>query len=301
MEQTNFRSGFVSLLGKPNVGKSTLLNQLIGQEISITANKPQTTRNQIRGIVTKDNYQAILLDTPGIHLPKNELHRRIVNYALTSIKEVDLIFFIVNPHKREDEILSEDDQLVLEKLASAQNKVILLINKIDMFPNQLVLRTIEKFHKEFNFLEVLPVSAKTGLGIEKLNQIFEKHLPKGIAYFPADQITDAPERTIIGELVREQITRLCFQEVPYGAAVAVDRFVEKDGRVEIHVTIHVERESHKKIIIGKGGSMLKRVGMQSRQKMEHMLGVKVYLRSHVKVSRNWFNNPRLLNEFGYSE
>lgn len=300
-ENKSFHSGFVSLLGRPNVGKSTLLNRMVGQPISITANKPQTTRNQIRGIITRDDFQAIVLDTPGIHLPQNELHRRIVNYAIRSIHENDLIFFITNPVENVKFGIPKSDQLVLKHLAGLKEKVVLVINKIDESDQSKVLQTISLYNKEHSFLETVPISAKTGSGVPVLESFFAKYLPAGIPYFPEDQITDSPERSIVGELIREQITRLCFQEVPYGVAVAIENFKEKEKKIEIYATIYVERESHKKIIIGKKGAMLKKVGQRSRIKMEHMLGVGVFLSTHVKVSKNWFNNPGRLNELGYAE
>ncbi len=301
MPESSFRSGFVTLLGKPNVGKSTLLNKLIGQQISITANKPQTTRNRIRGIVTEENCQAVILDTPGIHLPKNELHRRIVSYATQAIHETDLVFFLTEPSIKNPDTLSDRDKFVLDHLDSDQSNVILIINKIDICSQEQVLKSITVFNKAFSFKETVPVSALKGTGIDTLKSFFTKYLPEGIPFFPEDQMTDTPERVIVGEFVREQIIRHCFQEVPYGAAVQVEAFKESDKMVRIFATVYVEKDSHKKIIIGKKGSMLKKVGQNSRLKIEKLLGTRVYLDLHVKVARNWFNNPKKLVEFGYSK
>lgn len=300
-DQPNFKSGFVTLLGRPNVGKSTLLNRLVGQQISITADKPQTTRNRIRGILTENDYQAVILDTPGIHIPRNELHKRIVDYAVQSIYDSDLILFLTEPLASKHESLHKGDLAILEKLENQNANVILIINKIDLGKPEEVLRTIEMFNSEFSFKETVPVSALKDKGIENVQKLIPEYLPVGIPYYDETQMTDTPERVIVGEFVREQIMRQCFQEVPYGSAVVVDAFKEGDKKIKIYATIFVEKESHKRIVIGKNGSMLKKVGKYSRQKIEKMLGTGVFLSLHVKVSKNWFNNPRLLNEFGYSK
>jgi len=294
-----YHSGFISLVGRPNVGKSTLLNALVGQQISITANKPQTTRNQIRGIVTEENYQAILLDTPGIHLPQNELHNRIVGYALKSLKENDLVFHIIEPLAHPNKGIEEYDTKIIDLLPTSAEKSFLIVNKTDLYKEENVFETTRIFSEAFPYCAILPTDALHRRGIDKLKGIFPKYLPEGIPHFPTEQITDTPERAIVGELVREQIMRKCFQEIPYGVAVEIEKFKESESKVEIHATIHVEREAHKKIIIGKGGSMLKMIGTAARIKMEQLLGTKVRLDTHVKISKNWFNNPNKLSEFGY--
>jgi len=301
MKKNRFHSGFITLLGRPNVGKSTLLNHLIGQQISITANKPQTTRNNIRGILTQDQYQAIFIDTPGVHLPQNELHRRIVNYATQSIRDSDLVFFISEPFRSLKDTIPKADELVLEYLDQKQNQVVLIINKIDLSESKLLLKTIEVFNQKYPFLETLPVSALKEKGIDHIKAILPKYLPEGIPYFPEDQMTDTPERVIVAEFVREQLMRLCFQEIPYGTAVTIEAFKDTEKIINIYATIYIEREAHKKIIIGKKGAMLKKVGQNARFKMERMLGKKVFLSLHVKISKNWINNPRKLSEFGYTE
>lgn len=299
IEEQAFKSGFVTLAGRPNVGKSTLLNRLIGEQISITADKPQTTRNRIRGIITKNDYQAIILDTPGIHQPRNELHRRIVSYATESIHETDLVFFLVEPLPPRFEEMHRDDRHVLDHFNPDSSNVVLVINKMDQSSPEQILKTIALFNEAFPFLETVPISALKEKGLDILLSFFPKYLPVGIPYYDEGQMTDMPERVIVAEFVREQIMRNCFQEVPYGAAVIVEAFKEKQDRIDIYATIFVERESHKRIVIGTKGSMLKKVGQKSRMKIEKLLGTKVYLSLHVKVAKNWINNPRKLVEFGY--
>jgi len=298
---SGFKSGFVTLLGKPNVGKSTLLNRLIGQHISITADKPQTTRNRIRGIVSDDAYQAVILDTPGVHLPQNELHRRIVSYAVQSIRDSDLVFFLTEPLAIRQHSISSDDALVLEHLSTYSANVILILNKIDLCRHEEILKSIALLNEAFQFTETVPVSALKGTGVDILKGFFTKYLPEGVPYFPIGQMTDTPEREIVAELVREQLMRLCFHEIPYGVAVFVDAFKEENKMIRIFATIYVERAAHKKIIIGKNGAMLKRVGTNARVKIEHLLGIKVFLSLHVKTAKNWVNNPSRLSEFGYSK
>lgn len=301
METQGHKSGFVTLLGKPNVGKSTLLNRLVGQHISITADKPQTTRNRIRGIVTEERYQAVILDTPGIHLPRNELHRRIVDYAVKSTYDSDLILYLTEAFHEHQSEIKADDQLVLKYLSDNSGQIILVINKIDQARDVTLLKTIDAFRRMREFNEIIPVSALTGAGVDTLRDMFFKYLPEGPSYFPDEQVTDTTIREIVGELVREQITRFCFHEVPYGVAVAVDSFKESPKRITIYATITVEKASQKKIIIGKNGSMLKKVGTAARKKIESLLAANVYLSLHVKVSRDWFNNPGKLTELGYEK
>ncbi len=301
MSEQQYRSGFVTILGRPNAGKSTLLNSLVGQQISITADKPQTTRNRIRGIINDARYQAVVLDTPGIHLPRNELHRRIVGYATQSVHDTDLVFFMTEPFReRQTEIMAED-RLVLDLLQGISRKVVLIVNKIDAYREERILKTITVLNEVFPFKETVPISALRGRRVDVLKSFFPKYLPEGMPLFPEDQMTDMPERVLVAEFVREQIIRNCFQEIPYGVAVQVESFKETEKLIRIYATIFTEKSTHKKIIIGKNGSMLKKVGKYSRLKMEKLLGIKVFLALHVKVAKNWINNPKKLSEFGYTK
>lgn len=298
---TVFKSGFVAIVGRPNVGKSTLLNCLIGQQISITADKPQTTRNNIKGILNGTDFQAVVIDTPGIHLPHNELHKRIVGYATQTIRDSDLVFFLTEPLLHKHSEISKGDAEIIDQFPTDLKNIVLVINKTDLYGPEEVMKTIDIYNKRFSFLETVPVSALKSKGIEILKSFLPRYLPEGVAYFDRDQFTDASERVIVGEFIREQIMRNCFQEIPYGAAVVVDSFKEGKQQIKIFATIFVERESHKRIVIGKQGSMLKKVGQLSRLKIERLVGAKVYLSLHVKVSKNWMNDPERLSDFGYSE
>lgn len=293
-----FRSGFVALIGRPNVGKSTLLNALLGEKVAITADKPQTTRNQIRGILTTETYQAVLLDTPGIHLPKTELHKRIVGYAHRSIEEADLIFFLSEPLPKGREI-NRGDLAIMERLEGMQEKVFLLLNKIDESAPERIMHSLGAFNEAYHFSESFPISALKGKGLEGLSKAMINRLPEGPAYFDAESYTDQPERQLAAELVREQIHRRLRQEIPYGAAVVVEKFAEEAELVKLWCTIYVERESHKKIILGKKGQMIKTIGTHARTRIERLLGTKVFLDLHVKVAPGWVNDPSRLAQFGY--
>jgi len=298
--EANFRAGFVALVGRPNVGKSTLLNSLLGQKISITADKPQTTRNQIRGILTEDRFQAILVDTPGIHLPKNELHKRIVGYAHKSISESDLVFYLCEPLLLHQDP-SNGDKAIVERLAGLEKKAYLLLNKIDLYSPAEVMRSLEVYNQLFPFAETFAISAQTKRGLEGLTELLAKALPVSPPLFELDQVTDLPEKVLCGEFIREQIHRRLHQEVPFGVAVVVDKFQEEGVRVKIWATVFVERESHKKILIGKAGEMLKTIGTGARRRIETLVGSKVFLDLHVKVAQGWVDNRSRLAEFGYKE
>lgn len=293
-----FRSGFVALIGRPNVGKSTLLNALLGEKVAITADKPQTTRNQIRGILTTETYQAVLLDTPGIHLPKTELHKRIVGYAHRSIEEADLVFFLSEPLTKGREV-GQGDRAIMERLQGMEDKCFLLLNKIDESQPERIMHSLAAFNDLFPFAESFPISALKRKGLEGLTQAMVGRLPEGPAYFDGDSPTDQPERQLAAELVREQLHRRLRQEIPYGVAVEVEKFSEEKELVKLWCTIHVERESHKKIILGKKGQMIKTIGTAARGRIEHLLGTKVFLDLHVKVSPGWVNDPSKLAQFGY--
>lgn len=298
--EAEYKSGFISLVGKPNVGKSTLLNCLLGQKVSITANKPQTTRNQVRGILTTDDYQAILVDTPGIHMPENELHRRIVGYATQSLQDTDIVFYLMEPLGDSQVKPGKNDLIVLENLKKIKIPVLLLINKVDLYKKEQVFKTIQLMNELYPFKETIPVSALKQQGIEHLDKIFKTYLEPGPMYYPDAQVTDTPEKVIAAELIREQIFRLCHQEIPYGVAVDLEKFEEQDNMIKIYASIFVERESQKGIIIGKKGSMLKKIGTNAREKIEHLLGIKVFLSLNVKLVKNWSNSNRRLNDLGYT-
>ena len=295
--ESPFHSGFVAIVGRPNVGKSTLLNRLVGQKIAITSNKPQTTRNRILGIHHFSDGQILFLDTPGIHQARGRLNRYMVDQALAACADVDLILFLVDatetPGSAEEEILS--------RLAQRQRPVFLLLNKIDALRPEQLLPLIDHYARRFAFAEVIPLSGLKGDGVEPLLAAIRSRLPAGPRFYPEDMVTDLSERFIVGELVREQVMRQTRSEIPYGAAVVVERFEEQPERnlVVIHATIMVARDSHKRIIVGKGGGMIRSVGKHARHEIERLLGCRVYLELFVRVEANWTESERLLREFGY--
>lgn len=296
MTDKSFRSGFVSIVGRPNVGKSTLLNRIVGEKVAITSEKPQTTRNRIQGIKNFTGGQAIFIDTPGIHRAKSLLNRYMVEAALSSLKEVDVVLVLVegadDPGRQES--------FLLELLRGVALPVFLVINKIDQVKKEALLQRIEQYRKLFSFKEIVPVSALKGDGVDLLMELVASHLPEGPQYFPDDILTDVPERFIAAEIVREKIFRLMRDEVPYSVAVEVESFKEReDGLVSISAAINVERDSHKGIIIGKGGEMLKKIGIQARRDLERLLQSKVYLELYVRIRRDWSEDKRQLKELGY--
>ncbi len=293
-----FVSGFVALIGRPNVGKSTLLNQILGQKIAITSNKPQTTRNRILGIHHAPGVQILFLDTPGIHRPQGKLNKFMVDQAVAACSDVDLILLLVEAGSRP----GPADESIFDLLKPLDTPVFLIINKIDQIAPPLLLEQIKQFSSAFEFAQIIPLSAISGDGVPELLQLVGRMLPAGPAYYPEDQITDLPERFIAAELIREKIMRQTSDEIPYGVGVKVDQFEEKPEKnlVVIQATVHVERDSHKKIIVGKGGQMIKRLGQQARQDIERLLGVRVFLELFVRVDKNWSQNERMLHELGYS-
>ncbi|SNB45084.1 GTPase Era [Geobacter sp. DSM 9736] len=297
MSESIFQSGFVSIIGRPNVGKSTLLNRILGEKIVITSDKPQTTRNRIQGILTLPDAQIIFIDTPGIHAPRSMLNKLMVETALASIKGVDAVLFLVESSVA----AGERERQILEALAGAESPVFLVINKIDLVSREALLPLIAGYSELFPFKEVIPLSAATGDGVERLVQAVQRVLPSGPRYFPDDILSDVPERFIAAEIIREKVFRLTRDEVPYSVAVVIDSFKEReDGNlISISATINVERDSQKGIIIGRKGEMLKKVGMQARREIEQLMGTKVFLELFVRVSRQWSENPRMLKEFGY--
>jgi GTPase len=293
-----FKSGYVALAGAPNVGKSTLLNQILKEKISITAPKPQTTRNRITGILTDAQHQIIFVDTPGIHRARDSFNKVLVETALATLSEVDAICFLIDATNADREI----NGYILENMEKVSTPVILVINKIDALKNKgELLPIIERYKDRIQFHSVLPISALTGDGTDELLEQVKSLLQEGPAYFPEDYITDQPERFLVAELIREKIFHLVHQEVPYAVAVMVEQFTEvsEKNRIDIEATIHVERDSQKAIILGNKGSMVKEIGRQARQDIEKLLGCHIYLGLFVRVQRNWRKNARVLSEFGY--
>ena len=292
-----FYSGFVSLIGRPNVGKSTLMNYLIGEKIAIISPKPQTTRNKIHAILTKPDFQVVFIDTPGIHKAKYKLDDYMVKAAETTFGEVDAVLMLTEPLGK---ILPEDENII-ERLKKVKTPVILVINKTDCFDEEKVLKTTEIFSAAYNFADIVQVSAVSGKNTDELMKVIKKYLPEGPKYFPDDMVTDQPERQIVSELIREKALKLLRDEIPHGIAVEVSSMKKRPDRnlVDIQAVIYCERESHKGIIIGKGGAMLKKIGTLSRQDITGLLGSEVNLQLWVKVKKDWRDSDFLLKNFGY--
>lgn len=295
-EERAYKSGFVAIIGRPNVGKSTLLNQMIGQKIAIMSDKPQTTRNKIHGVYTTDHTQIVFLDTPGIHKPKSRLGDYMVKVAQSSLEEVDAIFFVVDVTEQ----LGGGDRYIIERLAGISTPVILILNKIDQVHPEALLPIIASYQALYEFAEVIPVSALMGNNVNTLLDQLEQYLPEGPQYYPADQITDHPEQFICAELIREKILHVTREEVPHSIAVTIeDMRVQDNGVVYIGAVIYVERDSQKGIIIGKKGTLLKEVGQKARQDIELLLGSKAFIELWVKVKKDWRNRDAVLQDLGY--
>ena len=292
-----FRSGFISIIGPPNVGKSTLLNRILGTKITITSNRPQTTRNRILGIKNLENAQLIFFDTPGIYQPKSLFGKYMVEVALAACKDVDLILLMVEA----DHSIGEEDHYVLEFLSKLPFPVILLINKMDRVKRESLLPLIDAYSHLFEFSQIIPISALSGDGIDRLMEEILTLLPKGPQYFPEDMITDQPERFIVAEIIRKMVIRNTYQEIPYAVAVSIEEFKEKADRnlIVIRAIIHVEKSSQKGIIIGKKGAALKKIGSDARKEIEDFLGAKVYLECWVNVEKNWTKSQTALKKLGY--
>jgi GTPase len=293
----NFRSGFIAIIGAPNVGKSTLLNQMIGEKISITSNKPQTTRNRILGVVHRPGSQLIFIDTPGIHKAYRPLNMRIVDAAFSALQNVDIILIMVDAAKPD----LESESYIVKRLENTKQPVILLLNKIDLVKKSDLLPFIDKWSKAYSFEAIIPISVILGDRLDELISVMEPLLPEGPPYYPENTLTDMPERFIAAEMIREKVFRLTGQEIPYSTAVTVTSFSEeKNGAlIKIDATIHVERVSQKGMIIGKNGRMLKLIGMESRKEIERMVGAKVYLKLFVRVQKDWSKDTKTLKKFGY--
>ncbi|MGD9503385.1 MAG: GTPase Era [Syntrophobacteraceae bacterium] len=293
-----FKSGFATLIGAPNVGKSTLLNAILGEKISITAPKPQTTRNRITGILTSQGFQIVFLDTPGIHKAQDSFNQILVDTAIATLSEVDVICFVIDASEAHREINSS----ILEELRGIETPVILVLNKTDLVRNKPdILPIIAKYRELHDFRAVVPVSALTADGVQALTDEIVALLHEGPRYYPEEDLTDQPERFFVAELIREKIFHLTREEVPYAVAVAIDSFSEDSERgiIRIEATIHVERDSQKSIVIGKKGLMLKEIGTQARLDIEKLLGCRVHLGLFVRVQKNWRKDPRMLDELGY--
>lgn len=295
-EKKDYKSGFVALIGRPNVGKSTLLNFLVGQKVAIMSPQPQTTRNKISGIYTDDQEQIVFIDTPGIHKPKNKLDDFMDKSSYSALDEVDVVLFMVEP-----EPAGKGDQYIAELPKKIKKPVFLVINKIDKVHPDKLLSIIDSYKNLGDFAEIVPISASQGNNVSELIKTIAKYLPEGPQFYDADQLTDRPEYFIVAELIREQVLKLTHEEVPHATAVVVDRMRDHEGgKLQIEATIYVERPGQKGIIIGKKGQMLKQIGIAARQEIEALLGEKVNLRLWVKVQKNWRSDPVFLKSIGYN-
>lgn len=301
MKDTKYKSGFVTLIGRPNVGKSTLMNQLIGQKIAITSDKPQTTRNRIQTVYTDERGQIIFLDTPGIHKAKNKLGEYMVNIAERTMSEVDLVLWLVEPST----FIGAGEQHIAERLSKVKTPIFLVINKIDTVKKEEILAFIAAYKDICKFAEIIPVSALKGENTKHLLEEIYHYMPEGPMYYDEDTVTDQPERQIVAELVREKALRLLDDEIPHGIAVSIDRMKERPQTqsglpmIDIDATIVCERDSHKGIIIGKSGSMLKQIGTNARKEIENLLDCKVNLQLWVKVKKDWRDSDFLIKNYGY--
>ncbi|MGI6622185.1 MAG: GTPase Era [Acetivibrionales bacterium] len=293
-----FKSGFIAIVGRPNVGKSTLLNLLTGEKVAIMSSKPQTTRHSIRTILTTDEYQMIFVDTPGIHKPRNKLGQFMIKEAFNAFEGVDLILYMI---EATDKKVGPGDMMIIEELKKSVAPVILLINKIDLVEKSALLPLIAKFSESYDFEEIIPVSATNASAKSQVLNAIYKLLPEGEKFYPEDMLTDQNEKVLVQELIREKLLNLLNEEVPHGIGIEVISFKEKEekGLVEIDANIYCEKESHKGIIIGRNGALLKKVGMLARQDIERLLDSKVFLKLWVKVKDDWRNSDFMLNELGY--
>lgn len=298
MNKKDFKSGFVSIIGRPNVGKSTLLNYVIGQKIAIMSDKPQTTRNKVQGVYTDNDAQIIFIDTPGIHKPKHRLGDFMMKVAYQTLREVDLVLFVVDAK----EGFGGGDQAIIEQLKNVRTPVFLVINKIDLIHPDELFEFIDFYRKKYDFTEIIPISALQGNNVTTLKEQIIRHLDEGPQFYPADQVTDHPERFIVSELIREKVLHLTKEEIPHSIAVGIEQMKKRnEDTVYIGATIVVERSSQKGIIIGKQGAMLKEIGKRARGDIEALLGSKIFLELWVKVQKDWRNKPAFLRDFGFRE
>ncbi|CAH2031170.1 GTPase Era [Trichlorobacter ammonificans] len=295
MTENAYKSGFVSIIGRPNVGKSTLLNRILGEKIVAVSDKPQTTRNVIRGILSDESSQIVFVDTPGIHTARTRINRAMVDAAMSAVTGIDIMLLVVDATQRIEE------PFIRDICAKSGAPVFLVLNKIDQVePKEKLFSVIEGYSRLHDFPEIIPISAQSGSNVERLVNLLRERLPEGVPFFPEDILTDLPEKFICAELIREKVFRLTTREIPYGTAVVVDAFQEREnGVVAITATIMVERDTHKGIIIGKQGSMLKKIGQQARGDIERLLGTRVYLELFVQVQERWTERTAMLRELGY--
>ncbi|NIK13356.1 GTPase Era [Alkalibacillus almallahensis] len=294
-----YHSGFIAIIGRPNVGKSTFMNRVIGEKIAIMSDKPQTTRNKIQGVLTTDKTQYVFIDTPGVHKPKHRLGDFMVQSAINTLNEVDVIMFMVNA----DESFGKGDEYIIERLKQVKNPVVLVINKIDEVHPDELLPIIDTYRKQLDFEDIVPISALEGNNTEELLNVLSKHLPEGPQYYPEDHLTDHPERFIISEFIREKVLHHTHEEIPHSIAVVIDSIKEREDQdmIDVQATIVVERNSQKGIIIGKQGKMLKQIGSEARTDIESLLGTGIYLELWVKVQKDWRNRQFHLRDYGYRE
>lgn len=296
--EKSYKSGFITIVGRPNVGKSTFINHVIGEKIAIMSDKAQTTRNTIQGVLTEPDSQFIFIDTPGIHKPKHRLGDFMVKVAESTLNEVDIIMFMVNA----EEGFGRGDQYIIDRLKSVSSPVFLVINKIDQTHPDQLLQLIDQYKDKLSFAEIIPISALQGNNVSHLLEVIKEYLPIGPQYYPEDQITDHPERFIMSEFIREKVLELTREEIPHSVAVVIDHIERKPNeKIVIQATIVVERKSQKGIIIGKQGSMLKQIGTKARADIEALLGTKVFLELWVKVQKDWRNRPHYLQAYGFNE
>lgn len=296
-----YKSGFISIIGRPNVGKSTFLNRVIGQKIAIMSDKPQTTRNKVQGVLTLDQSQMIFIDTPGIHKPKHKLGDFMLKVAKNTLREVDVIMFMVNA----TEPRGKGDEFIIDLLEKNETPVFLVINKIDQVHPDDLIGIIESYKDKYDFAEIVPISALQGNNVDRLLETIQSYLPEGPQYYPADQVTDHPERFIISELIREKVLHLTREEIPHSIAVVIDKIKKEEDTdkemIRVMATIIVERDSQKGIVIGKRGALLKEVGTRARHDIEMLLGTKVFLELWVKVQKDWRNKSAHLKDYGFRE
>jgi GTPase len=291
----SYRSGFVAILGRPNAGKSTLLNRLVGQKVAIVTSKPQTTRNRIQGIVSRPGGQVIFIDTPGLHESQTVLGRQMMKEIAAALEGIDVLLLMVDAGRA----LPHADEMLLEKAKRFRGKAILALNKVDRLPKPKLLPLIDAFQRAFEFAAIVPISALKGEGCDRLLEEIFRQLPEGVPYFPEEQVTDQPERFLAAEIIREKAMQITYHEVPHALAVVMEKFEETPQLLRLEATLYVERDSQKKILIGHKGEMLKKIGTEARRELESLLGAKIYLGLFVKVMPDWRENPQRVRELDW--